>query len=45
MMLDENAVRALLHMNELIPVMASALADLSCGKVVQPVRVMGPTEP
>jgi ornithine cyclodeaminase/alanine dehydrogenase-like protein (mu-crystallin family) len=40
--LDENAVRALLHMSELIPVMASALADLSRGKVVQPVRVMVP---
>lgn len=42
MTLDENAVRALLHMKELIPVMASALADLSRGKVVQPVRVMVP---
>jgi ornithine cyclodeaminase/alanine dehydrogenase-like protein (mu-crystallin family) len=42
MTLDENAVRALLHMKELIPVMASALADLSCGKVVQPMRVMVP---
>jgi ornithine cyclodeaminase/alanine dehydrogenase-like protein (mu-crystallin family) len=29
-------------MSELIPVMASALADLSRGKVVQPVRVMVP---
>lgn len=42
MTLDENTVRALLHMKELIPVMASALADLSRGKVVQPVRVMVP---
>lgn len=42
MMLDENAVRALLRMEELIPVMAGALADLSRGKVVQPVRVMVP---
>jgi ornithine cyclodeaminase/alanine dehydrogenase-like protein (mu-crystallin family) len=42
--LDENAVRAVLHMKDLIPVMASALADLSGGKVVQPLRVMVPVE-
>ena len=42
MTLDEAAVRKLLHMEELIPVMAEALADLSRGKVVQPVRVMVP---
>ena len=42
MMLDEAAVRAVLHMKELIPVMADALAALSGGKVVQPVRVMVP---
>jgi ornithine cyclodeaminase/alanine dehydrogenase-like protein (mu-crystallin family) len=42
MMLDEKAVRGLLQMRELIPVMASALADLSGGKVVQPMRVMVP---
>jgi alanine dehydrogenase len=42
MTLDEKAVRALLSMEELIPVMARALADLSSGKVVQPVRVMVP---
>ena len=40
MMLDEDAVRGLLHMDELIPAMAQALADLSAGKVVQPVRQM-----
>jgi len=42
MTLDEKAVRAVLHMKDLIPVMASALADLSGGKVVQPLRVMVP---
>lgn len=40
--LDEHAVRALLSMAELIPAMASALADLSAGKVVQPVRTVLP---
>jgi len=42
MILDEDAVRALLRMEELIPAMANALADLSRGKVVQPMRVMMP---
>ncbi len=42
MILDENAVRKLLRMEELIPAMESALADLSSGRVVQPVRVMVP---
>jgi alanine dehydrogenase len=42
MILDEGAVRDLLRMEDLIPVMASALADLSNGKVVQPMRVMVP---
>jgi alanine dehydrogenase len=42
MVLDEDAVRKLLRMEELIPVIAEALADLSSGKVVQPVRVMLP---
>ncbi len=42
MILDEGAVRDLLRMEDLIPVMARALADLSSGKVVQPVRVMVP---
>jgi len=40
--LDESAVRGLLRMEELIPAMARALADLSSGKVVQPMRVMVP---
>jgi alanine dehydrogenase len=42
MILDEDAVRARLRMDELIPAMAKALADLSRGKVVQPMRVMMP---
>jgi ornithine cyclodeaminase/alanine dehydrogenase-like protein (mu-crystallin family) len=42
LILDEDAVRALLRMDELIPAMATALADLSRGKVVQPMRVMMP---
>jgi len=42
--LDENAVRRLLDMQDLIPVMARALADLSRGTVVQPVRVIVPVE-
>jgi ornithine cyclodeaminase/alanine dehydrogenase-like protein (mu-crystallin family) len=40
--LDEDAVRRLLRMEDLIPAMARALADLSAGKVVQPVRLMLP---
>ena len=40
--LDENAVRGLLQMEELIPAIASALADLSSKKAVQPVRVVLP---
>src|SRR5947207_9530597 len=42
MILDEAAVHALLRMEELIPVMAKAMADLSAGQVVQPMRVMLP---
>ena len=42
MILDEDAVRRLLRMEELIPAMERALADLSGGKVVQPVRTMVP---
>ena len=42
MILDEDAVRDLLRMEDLIPAMAGALADLSSGKVVQPMRVMVP---
>jgi ornithine cyclodeaminase/alanine dehydrogenase-like protein (mu-crystallin family) len=42
MILDERAVHDLLGMEELIPAMARAMADLSSGKVVQPGRVMLP---
>jgi alanine dehydrogenase len=42
MMLDEDAVRRLLHLKDLIPAMARALAELSAGRVVQPVRLMLP---
>jgi len=41
-MLDEEAVRRHLRMGDLIPAIARALADLSAGKVVQPVRLMLP---
>src|SRR3954468_7023358 len=40
--LDEDAVRSLLLMEELIPAMAAALADLSAKKAVQPVRTVVP---
>lgn len=40
MILDEAAVRRHLRMDELIPAMSRALADLSAGAVVQPVRTM-----
>jgi alanine dehydrogenase len=42
MILDEEAVRELLRMEDLIPAMERALADLSGGRVVQPVRTMVP---
>jgi thiomorpholine-carboxylate dehydrogenase len=42
MMLDEDAVRDLLHIEDLIPAMAGALADLSSGKVMQPLRMVVP---
>ncbi len=42
MFLDEDAVRALLRMEELIPAIARALRDLSAGKVQQPMRVVLP---
>ncbi len=42
MVLNEDDVRALLRMTDLIPAIAEALADLSRGKVVQPVRVVVP---
>jgi ornithine cyclodeaminase/alanine dehydrogenase-like protein (mu-crystallin family) len=40
--LDEDAVRKFLRMEELIPAMARALADLSSNKAVQPVRTVVP---
>ncbi len=40
--IDENAVRGLLEMKDLIPAMATALKDLSSGKAVQPVRTIVP---
>ena len=40
--LDENEVRGLLRMEELIPAMAGALRDLSAGKVEQPMRLVLP---
>jgi alanine dehydrogenase len=40
--LDEAAVRRLLRMEDLIPAMARALADLSAGRVIQPVRLVLP---
>lgn len=42
--LDEDAVRGLIEMKDLIPAMASALADLSSGKAVQPVRTVVPVD-
>jgi ornithine cyclodeaminase/alanine dehydrogenase-like protein (mu-crystallin family) len=36
--LDEDAVRSLLRMEDLIPAMERALTDFSAGRVVQPVR-------
>lgn len=42
MILDERAVHDLLKMEDLIPAIAKAMADLSGGKVVQPMRVMLP---
>lgn len=42
MMLDEDAVRDLLRMEDLIPAMEGALANLSSGEVVQPLRTVIP---
>jgi len=42
MFLDEQDVRALLRMEELIPAMADALRDLSAGRVEQPLRQVLP---
>jgi ornithine cyclodeaminase/alanine dehydrogenase-like protein (mu-crystallin family) len=43
--LDEPAVQARLRYEDLIPAIAQALADLSAGKVVQPVRAVLPVAP
>src|SRR2546427_2246263 len=43
--LDEPAVRARLHYKDLIPAIAEALAALSSGRVVQPVRSVLPVAP
>ena len=43
--LDEQAVRARLHYQDLIPAIAQALAALASGKVVQPVRTVLPVAP
>ena len=43
--LDEPAVQARLHYQDLIPAIAQALAALSSGKVVQPVRSVLPVAP
>ncbi|HEY3663159.1 MAG TPA: ornithine cyclodeaminase family protein [Chthoniobacterales bacterium] len=42
MFLDEEKVRSLLRMEELIPAMANAMRELSAGKVEQPVRLVLP---
>lgn len=42
--LDESRVRELLTMADLIPAMTMALADLSSGNAVQPVRTVVPVE-
>lgn len=42
MLLNEDDVRRLLSMERLIPAMERALADLSAGRVVQPLRVVVP---
>jgi ornithine cyclodeaminase/alanine dehydrogenase-like protein (mu-crystallin family) len=44
-MLDEPAVARLLRYEDLIPAVAQGLADLSQGKVVQPVRAVLPIAP
>jgi len=43
--LDEPAVQERLHYQDLIPAIAQALAALSAGKVVQPVRAVLPVAP
>ena len=44
-LLDEPAVAQQLHYEDLIPAIANALAALSAGKVVQPVRTVLPVAP
>ena len=44
MFLDEEKVRSLLRMEELIPAMADAMRDLSAGKVEQPLRLILPVK-
>ena len=43
--LDEAAVQQRLHYQDLIPAVAQALAALSSGQVVQPVRAVLPLAP
>ena len=43
--LDEEQVRKLLRMADLIPAMENALSDFSTGKVIQPVRQVIPVDP
>ena len=43
--LDERAVQQRLHYQDLIPAIAQALAALSSGNVVQPVRTVLPVAP
>ena len=45
LVLDEPAVQQRLHYQDLIPAIAQALAALSSGKVVQPVRTVLPVAP
>jgi alanine dehydrogenase len=42
LILDEEQVRSLLRMEELIPAIAEAMRDLSLGKVTQPLRTIVP---
>ena len=42
MFFDEEKVRSLLRMEELIPAMAGAMRDLSAGKIEQPLRLVLP---
>jgi thiomorpholine-carboxylate dehydrogenase len=42
MILDEHAVARLLHMEDLVPAVAAALADFSAGRAVMPGRVVVP---